>query len=280
MTRIISGSAGGRALRTPPGSSHAPHLDRVREALFSRLEHHGLLAGTRVLDLYAGSGALGLEAATAAPPRVLLVQADKRAAKLAHRGPTSHYRPPRGFAFVTDQVARVLHAGPPSGIRMDLVLLTRPTTWGRRRWPGSSPPSSRGMARARGLRGRRTLDAVTPAHVAARPRAVGREALRETTIWYAGPPDRRRRVGWPRDERTAPLRVPRLLRPCDQRPRRRHRARGRPSSTRSSWRCSTTRPSRAPSRWRSGSTSGPGPGPHRQRPDRRLVGPSCRGRLP
>ena len=64
MTRIISGSAGGRRLRTPPGSSTRPTSDRVREALFSRLEHRGLLDGTRVLDLYAGSGALGLEAAS------------------------------------------------------------------------------------------------------------------------------------------------------------------------------------------------------------------------
>ncbi|MDQ6714542.1 MAG: RsmD family RNA methyltransferase, partial [Actinomycetota bacterium] len=61
MSRIISGVAGGRRLQTPPGSGTRPTSDRVREALFSRLEHLDVLAGARVLDLYAGSGAIGLE---------------------------------------------------------------------------------------------------------------------------------------------------------------------------------------------------------------------------
>jgi 16S rRNA (guanine966-N2)-methyltransferase len=59
MTRVIAGAAGGRRLRTPPGTGTRPTTDRVREALFSSL---GDLTGARVLDLYAGSGALGLEA--------------------------------------------------------------------------------------------------------------------------------------------------------------------------------------------------------------------------
>ena len=60
MTRIIAGSAGGRRLDTPPGAGTRPTSDRVREALFSRLEHLGAMLGADVLDLYAGSGALGL----------------------------------------------------------------------------------------------------------------------------------------------------------------------------------------------------------------------------
>ena len=63
MTRIIAGTLGGRTLRTPPGSGTRPTSDRVREALFSALDARGAVAGARVLDLYAGSGALGLEAA-------------------------------------------------------------------------------------------------------------------------------------------------------------------------------------------------------------------------
>jgi 16S rRNA (guanine966-N2)-methyltransferase len=59
MTRVIAGTAGGRKLHTPPGRDTRPTSDRVREALFSSL---GDLTGARVLDLYAGSGALGLEA--------------------------------------------------------------------------------------------------------------------------------------------------------------------------------------------------------------------------
>ena len=62
MTRIISGRAGGLRLATPAGAGTRPTSDRVREALFSRLEHLDVLAGAHVLDLYAGSGAVGIEA--------------------------------------------------------------------------------------------------------------------------------------------------------------------------------------------------------------------------
>ena len=73
MTRIISGRAGGRRIQAPPGSATRPTSDRVREALFSRLEHLDVLQGARVLDLYAGSGALGLEAASRGAAAVVLV---------------------------------------------------------------------------------------------------------------------------------------------------------------------------------------------------------------
>ena len=79
MTRIIAGTAGGRRLQTPPGSGTRPTSDRVREALFARLEHLGALDGAAV-DLYAGSGALGLEAASRGAAPVLLVESDRRAA--------------------------------------------------------------------------------------------------------------------------------------------------------------------------------------------------------
>ncbi|HQW72588.1 MAG TPA: RsmD family RNA methyltransferase, partial [Ornithinibacter sp.] len=80
MTRIIAGTLGGRTLRTPPGSGTRPTSDRVREALFSALDARGAVAGARVLDLYAGSGALGLEAASRGAESVLLVESDRRAA--------------------------------------------------------------------------------------------------------------------------------------------------------------------------------------------------------
>jgi 16S rRNA (guanine966-N2)-methyltransferase len=63
MTRIIAGSLGGRRIDTPPGDLTRPTSDRVREALFSRVESLlGGLAGCSALDLYAGSGAIALEA--------------------------------------------------------------------------------------------------------------------------------------------------------------------------------------------------------------------------
>jgi 16S rRNA (guanine966-N2)-methyltransferase len=82
MTRVIAGAAGGRRLAVPPGTGTRPTSDRAREALFSTWEAlHGPLAGTRVLDLYAGSGAVGLEALSRGAAHVLLVEADARAAR-------------------------------------------------------------------------------------------------------------------------------------------------------------------------------------------------------
>ncbi len=84
MTRIIGGTAGGRRLRTPPGSATRPTTDRVREALFSMVESAlGSLAGVRFLDLYAGSGAVGLEAASRGAVEVTLVEQDRRTAGIA-----------------------------------------------------------------------------------------------------------------------------------------------------------------------------------------------------
>ena len=124
MTRIISGSAGGRRLQTPPGASTRPTSDRVREALFSRLEHRGLLDGTNVLDLYAGSGALGLEAASRGAALVVLVESHKVASKVirANIGAVGH----PGVRLLVDTVERALAAGPPDGARMDLVLIDPP----------------------------------------------------------------------------------------------------------------------------------------------------------
>ncbi len=85
MTRIIAGAAGGRRLQTPPGSDTRPTSDRVREALFSRLEHLQAIDGAAVLDLYAGSGALGLEALSRGARRVVLVEQARRAAAVARR---------------------------------------------------------------------------------------------------------------------------------------------------------------------------------------------------
>lgn len=79
MTRIIAGVARGRRLAVPPAGTR-PTSDRVREALFSALTARlGAWAGARVLDLYAGTGALGLEAASRGAAHVLLVEKDRRA---------------------------------------------------------------------------------------------------------------------------------------------------------------------------------------------------------
>jgi 16S rRNA (guanine966-N2)-methyltransferase len=83
VTRIIGGSAGGRRLHTPPGDATRPTADRVREALFSALEaEFGSLHGLRVLDLYAGSGAVALEAASRGAVGVTAVESDRRTAQV------------------------------------------------------------------------------------------------------------------------------------------------------------------------------------------------------
>ncbi|MBM7519540.1 16S rRNA (guanine(966)-N(2))-methyltransferase RsmD [Nocardioides nitrophenolicus] len=83
MTRIIAGRAGGRRLQTPKGDQTRPTSDRVREALFSAIEAWaGSLHDLRFLDLYAGSGAIGLEAWSRGAAAVTLVEADRRTAEL------------------------------------------------------------------------------------------------------------------------------------------------------------------------------------------------------
>ncbi|MBF6415646.1 16S rRNA (guanine(966)-N(2))-methyltransferase RsmD [Nocardia cyriacigeorgica] len=79
MTRIVAGTAGGRRLRVPPAGTR-PTSDRVREALFSAIDARLDLDGARVLDLYAGSGALGLEALSRGAARAMLIESDRKAA--------------------------------------------------------------------------------------------------------------------------------------------------------------------------------------------------------
>lgn len=127
MTRIVSGAAGGRRLRTPPGGTTRPTSDRVREALFSHLEHRGMLDEAFVLDLYAGSGALGLEAASRGASFVMFVESHRPAATVIRANVAMMEAAGLDeLRVVTDTVLRALTAGPPSGIRFDLVLLDPP----------------------------------------------------------------------------------------------------------------------------------------------------------
>jgi 16S rRNA (guanine966-N2)-methyltransferase len=83
MTRIIGGAARGRRIAVPRGAATRPTSDRVREALFSSIEAWcGSLSGLRFLDLYAGSGAVGLEAWSRGAGVVSLVEQDRRTAAL------------------------------------------------------------------------------------------------------------------------------------------------------------------------------------------------------
>jgi 16S rRNA (guanine966-N2)-methyltransferase len=84
MTRIIGGVAGGRRIAVPPRGTR-PTTDRVREALFNIVVARRDLIGLSVLDLYAGSGALGLEALSRGAASALFVESDRRAAAVLER---------------------------------------------------------------------------------------------------------------------------------------------------------------------------------------------------
>lgn len=81
MTRIISGSVGGRRLKVP-ASGTRPTSDRVREAVFSALAARLDFDGLRILDLYAGSGALALEALSRGAELAVLVESDAKASRI------------------------------------------------------------------------------------------------------------------------------------------------------------------------------------------------------
>ncbi len=123
MTRIIGGTAGGRRIKAPAGESTRPTSDRVREALFSSLESTlGSLAGLRFLDLYAGSGAIGLEARSRGAGVVTLVEHDRRTAGLIRDNiRTLGFD---GVEVLTSSVSRVL-AHPPR-TPYDIVFLDPP----------------------------------------------------------------------------------------------------------------------------------------------------------
>ena len=80
--RVVAGEFGGRRLQAPRGRATRPTADRVREALFSML---GDVGGARVLDLYAGSGALGIEALSRGAASAVFVDSEPRAAEAIRR---------------------------------------------------------------------------------------------------------------------------------------------------------------------------------------------------
>ncbi len=77
--RVVSGTAGGRRLKVPEGTNTRPSTDRVREAMFNSLYSLGAVEGANVLDLFAGSGALGIEALSRGASRATFVENDRYA---------------------------------------------------------------------------------------------------------------------------------------------------------------------------------------------------------
>jgi len=121
VTRIVAGMAKGRRL-TVPARGTRPTSDRVREALFSAVVSRMNLDGARVLDLYAGSGALGLEALSRGAADVLLVESDAHAAAVAKTNAATVGLP--GCDVRRSSVAAALGGG--ADKQYDLVLMDPP----------------------------------------------------------------------------------------------------------------------------------------------------------
>jgi 16S rRNA (guanine966-N2)-methyltransferase len=121
--RVIAGRYGGRRLTTPRGAATRPTADRVREALFSAL---GPLDGLAVLDLFAGSGALGLEALSRGGAHAQFVDSAP-AAVAAIRANLAALSVPEGVAGVRRQDARAfLRSAREQRRQYDLVFLDPP----------------------------------------------------------------------------------------------------------------------------------------------------------
>ena len=182
MTRIIGGEAGGRRIKTPTGEATRPTTDRVREALFSAVDAaFGSLHGLRFLDVYAGSGAVGLEARSRGAGVVTLVEHDRRTAGLIRENIKT-----LGMSGV-DVVVAPRRA--PWGSRP--VRRTTSSSWTRptpRRAPRSRPTCRRSSTRG-GWRTRRVVvvERSTRGDGPTWPRGlVGDRSRRygETTLWY------------------------------------------------------------------------------------------------
>lgn len=123
--RVIAGSAGGRRLDAPPGTGTRPTPERVREATFNALESLGAVADAAVLDAFAGSGALGLEALSRGAARATLVEADGAARAVVADNVDALDLADRAVVQGGDGV-RAAARGP-----WDLVLLDPPYAWDR-----------------------------------------------------------------------------------------------------------------------------------------------------
>ena len=124
MSRVVAGAARGRRLAAPPGHATRPTSDRAREGLFSTLTSlYGSLAGTRVLDLFAGSGAIGLEALSRGAAHAVLVESEPTVARVIRANVGAVGLP--GAEVVLATVERFVTGRPPAE-PYDVVVLDPP----------------------------------------------------------------------------------------------------------------------------------------------------------
>ena len=180
MTRIVAGTVGGRTLAVPRAGTR-PTSERVREALFSRLEHLDVVDGARVLDLYAGSGALGIEAASRGAEHVTLVDAARDAVEVCRRNVTALALADR-VTVVADKAERFAHRVPPTP--WDLVLVDPPYDLSEEDLAGVLAGVARALSPQAVVVVERSSRTPEPTWAAPLER-FDRRAYGETVMWFA-----------------------------------------------------------------------------------------------
>ncbi|MEN9505643.1 MAG: hypothetical protein RI958_1569 [Actinomycetota bacterium] len=127
--RVVSGEYGGRKLVAPPGDTTRPTTDRVREAVINSLDSMGLIDDAIVVDLFAGSGAMGIEALSRGAARCTFVERDRSALQALRANLATLGLDDRTAVVATDVLAWL-----PAMRNVDLALVDPPYTfdaWGR-----------------------------------------------------------------------------------------------------------------------------------------------------
>ncbi len=183
VSRIVAGRFGGRRLTVPAGRGTRPTSDRVREALFARLDHLDAIASARVLDLFAGSGALGLEAVSRGAGSAVLVDSDRAAAAACRRN-VADLGLDSSVSVAARTAAAYLGAEPDE---FDLVLLDPPYDLAEPALAGLLARLAEGWLAERALvvveRSRRSAEPNWPAGLL----RLDERRYGETTVWLAEP---------------------------------------------------------------------------------------------
>ena len=146
MLRIVAGQFGGRRIQSPSGRGTRPTAEKVRAALFNTLQQWIGLDGARVLDLYAGSGALGIEALSRGAAHVTFVESDPRSAARVRANLKALEVPAGQAAVVCGNAVPWLHRAA-AAPETQLVLVDPPYAAGEyegvlqalAQWPGLAP---------------------------------------------------------------------------------------------------------------------------------------------
>jgi 16S rRNA (guanine966-N2)-methyltransferase len=124
--RVIAGSLKGRRLKAPTWDGLRPTSDKLRETLFNILAAR--IGGARVLDGYAGTGAIGIEAISRGAAHVTFVERDRRAQALIAEN-LAHCGVENGYVIIRASVTRALDVAPGAPLEpFDLILLDPPYT--------------------------------------------------------------------------------------------------------------------------------------------------------